>query len=72
MLPQPLEEVVGSAVAASAPAITTHRLDVHLPGDLPLLQIDAVLMERVLANLLENAGKYTPAQTPVEVLVREG
>lgn len=64
---QPLEEVVGSALAASAPAISAHRIDVHLPSDLPLLQIDAVLMERVLANLLENAAKYTPTGTAIHI-----
>ena len=64
---QPLEEVVGSALAASAPAMGAHRVDVHLPDDLPLLQIDAVLMERVLVNLLENAAKYTPAGTAIHI-----
>ena len=64
---QPLEEVVGSALAASAQAIAAHRIEVNLPGDLPLLQIDAVLMERVLVNLLENAAKYTPAGTALRI-----
>ena len=64
---QPLEEVVGSALAASAPALAAHRIEVNLPGDLPLLQIDAVLMERVLVNLLENAAKYTPAGTTIHI-----
>ena len=64
---QPLEEVVGSALAASAPAIAAHRVEVTLPDDLPLLQIDAVLMERVLVNLLENAAKYTPADTTLRI-----
>ena len=64
---QPLEEVVGSALAASAPAIAAHRVEVTLPDDLPLLQIDAVLMERVLVNLLENAAKYTPAGTTIHI-----
>ena len=64
---QPLEEVVGSALAASAQAIAAHRVEVALPDDLPLLQIDAVLMERVLVNLLENAAKYTPAGTAIQI-----
>ena len=64
---QPLEEVVGSALAAGAPAMGAHRVVVHLPDDLPLLQIDAVLMERVLVNLLENAAKYTPAGTAIHI-----
>ena len=33
----------------------------------PLVQMDAVLMERVLANLLENAAKYTPPDAPVAI-----
>lgn len=64
---QPLEEVVGSALAASAPAIAAHRVEVILPDNLPLLQIDTVLMERVLVNLLENAAKYTPAGTAIHI-----
>ena len=64
---QPLEEVVGSALAACIPALAAHRVDVHLPDDLPLLQIDAVLMERVLVNLLENAAKYTPPGTAIHL-----
>ena len=38
-----------------------------LPADLPLLHVDAALFERVLCNLLENAVKYTPAGTPIEI-----
>ena len=56
---QPLEEVVGSALRGLAP-LAGHPVKVSLPADLPLLQFDAVLIERVLANLLENAAKYTP------------
>jgi two-component system sensor histidine kinase KdpD len=64
---QPLEEVVGSALAACAALLEGRALKVSLAADLPLLNVDAVLIERVLANILENAGKYTPAHSPVEV-----
>ena len=57
---QPLEEVVGSAIKATGVTLARHRVSVHLPEDLPLLEFDAVLIERVLSNLLENAAKYTP------------
>ncbi|WP_371765797.1 DUF4118 domain-containing protein [Massilia sp.] len=57
---QPIEEVIGSAVAATRAALAGHRVETHVPADLPLVQYDAVLVERVLSNLLENAGKYTP------------
>lgn len=64
---QPLEEVVGSALAACAPALQGRPVRVRLADDLPLLQLDAVLFERVLVNLLENAGKYTPARSAIEI-----
>jgi len=57
---QPLEEVVGSALKAVHSNIAAHRVNVNLPEDLPLLDFDGVLIERVLSNLLENAAKYTP------------
>ena len=69
---QPLEEVVGSALRALGDALAGHRLSVQLPDDLPLVHIDAVLIERVLANLLENAVKYTPAGTAIEIGARAG
>jgi two-component system sensor histidine kinase KdpD len=67
---QPLEELVGSALAACAPALQGRPVRVRLADDLPLLHLDAVLFERVLVNLLENAAKYTPAGTAVELEAR--
>lgn len=64
---QPLEEVVGTALAATTTALARHRVAVALPDDLPWVRIDAVLMERVLVNLLENAAKFTPAGTLIEI-----
>ena len=63
---QPLEEVVGSALRSLGALFAgRHPIKVALPADLPLLRFDAVLIERVLANLLENAAKYTPAGSPI-------
>ena len=64
---QPLEEVVGSAVAALGQLLTAHTLHIDLPADLPLVEIDAVLFERVLVNLLENAAKYTPKGSEIRI-----
>jgi two-component system, OmpR family, sensor histidine kinase KdpD len=65
---QPLEEVVGSALRSLGGLFAgRHPIRVSLPADLPLLRFDAVLVERVLANLLENAAKYTPAGSAISI-----
>lgn len=57
---QSIEELVGSARHALADTLRGREVAVDIPGDLPLLHADGVLIERVLVNLLENAAKYVP------------
>jgi two-component system sensor histidine kinase KdpD len=64
---QAIEEVIGSALRASRAAIADHVVLTQVPPDLPLVQYDAVLIERVLSSLLENAGKYTPPGSTITV-----
>lgn len=59
---QPLEEVVGAAIKSLSVALDGHTVLVALPPGLPLLSFDAVLVERVFCNLIENAAKYGGAQ----------
>lgn len=67
---QPIEEVVGSALRASASVLGSRRVEVRIPRDLPLVRFDAVLIERVLVNLLENAAKYTPSGSGICIVAR--
>ncbi|WP_394788402.1 DUF4118 domain-containing protein, partial [Rhodoferax sp.] len=55
---QSVEELVGAAIRAAGPALRGQPVQTEVPADLPLVEFDAVLMERVLVNLLENAAKY--------------
>ena len=64
---QPLEEVVGSALRSSALQLHEHKVSTQLSLGLPLLRFDAVLVERVLCNLLENAAKYTPSGSSIVI-----
>lgn len=66
---QSMEEIIGSAVKAAHGALGGRAVAVRMAPGVPLVECDAVLVERVLANLLENAGKYTPGGTPVEIHV---
>ena len=64
---QPVEEVVGSALSAMASVLHGHTVTTDLAPGLPMVELDAVLIERVLCNLLENAAKYTPADSCITV-----
>jgi len=62
-----LEEVVGTALAYMEKRLQGRLVATHLPADLPLVQLDAVLIQQVFVNLLDNAAKYTPAGSPIEI-----
>lgn len=66
---QSVEEVVGSAIRQAQHALAGKVVKAVLPPDLPLVEFDAVLMERVLVNLLENAAKYSGSSSgePIEI-----
>jgi two-component system sensor histidine kinase KdpD len=55
---QSVEEVVGSAIRAARTSLGNVVVQTALDPELPLVEFDAVLIERVLVNLLENATKY--------------
>jgi two-component system sensor histidine kinase KdpD len=64
---QPFVEVVGSGARLLADLLASRTLSIDLPTDLPLLCFDAVLLERVVCNLLENATKYSPEGAGIRV-----
>jgi two-component system sensor histidine kinase KdpD len=64
-----LEEVVGAALGRLAKSLGTRRVTVSIPPDLPLVAIDDVLIEQVFVNLLDNAIKYTPADSAIRIIV---
>jgi two-component system, OmpR family, sensor histidine kinase KdpD len=63
---QPLEEVVGTSVNAVEASFPGRTIGIDLAADLPLLELDGGLIERVLVNLLENAVKHG-AGSPVAI-----
>ena len=67
---QPVDEVIGSSLQLMGTALARHRVVLDVPSTLPLVELDAVLIERVLANLLENAAKYTPPGSEIRVIAR--
>ncbi len=62
-----LRELVDAATARLRTTLGDRPVTVDLPDDLPLVRVDAVLLDAVLANLLENIGRHTPPGTPLEI-----
>jgi two-component system sensor histidine kinase KdpD len=64
------EDLVGEALVSIQGLVPPERVIVDAPLDLPLLQIDHVLIEQVLANLLENAARLSPDDSTIKVGAR--
>jgi two-component system sensor histidine kinase KdpD len=69
--PQPdwcdVRDVVVSAAAQVRTKHVKHPIELAVPSDLPLLRTDAVQLERVFTNLIDNAVKFSPSNVPVRV-----
>jgi two-component system, OmpR family, sensor histidine kinase KdpD len=62
-----VSEVMAVAVKRLEQSLADHPLTIVYAPDLPLVQMDFVLMEQVFVNLLDNACRYTPPGAPIEV-----
>jgi two-component system sensor histidine kinase KdpD len=68
----PLEEVVGSVLGRMEKSLKGRKLKVQIPENLPLIPVDATLIEQVFSNLLENAIRHTPHQVALEIIASAG
>jgi two-component system sensor histidine kinase KdpD len=60
-------DMVGTALGRAAKITSGHRMEVAIPADLPMLKVDPVLFEQVLFNLIDNAAKYAPEATAIDI-----
>jgi two-component system sensor histidine kinase KdpD len=60
-------EIVGSALRRATKILARHRVALDLAPDLPMLELDAVLFEQVLFNVLDNAAKYSTADSAISI-----
>ena len=62
-----LEEVIGSALKTLEPGLGGRHIALDMPDPLALIHVDGPLFERVLINLLENAGKYAGRKAQIGI-----
>ncbi len=67
----PIEEIIGAALSRMEGRLKEHVVETRLPAGVPMAQVDEVMIVQVLENLIENAIKYTPGGTRIEVGAEE-
>jgi two-component system sensor histidine kinase KdpD len=65
-----LEEIVGSALHRLSSPLGNRVVKIDIPPDLSLLPMDGLLVEQVLINLLDNAIKYSPPESELQIRAR--
>lgn len=66
------EEIVATAVKRAAPLTQGHDIHIEIDPAMPLLRVDYILIEQVLINLLDNAAKYSPKGSAIDLRLRHG
>lgn len=62
-----VDDLIAAARQRVAATLAGHPVTAAVPDDMPLVWADATLLESALANILENAGKYAPAGSPITI-----
>jgi two-component system sensor histidine kinase KdpD len=70
--PHSVEDLFGTALQAMERRLAGHPTTSQVSPDCPPVSVDPVVFQSALVNLLDNAVKYTPAGSPVELLARRG
>ncbi len=68
--PNVVEEIVGSAIARVEPLLEEKQIRVDIPDDIPLMDVDGLLVEQMLVNLLENAIRHSPLHGVINIAAR--
>ncbi|HEX2926232.1 MAG TPA: ATP-binding protein, partial [Ruminiclostridium sp.] len=64
-----IEDIIGTALRRLSDQVKNRPLIVDISVDIPLLRADCILLEQVIINLIDNAIKYSPAKSPLEITV---
>jgi two-component system sensor histidine kinase KdpD len=65
--PGDIQDIVGTALEQLGKRVASHPVQVNIPDDYPLIPMDFTLIVQVLVNVLENAVKYSPEGSTIEI-----
>jgi two-component system, OmpR family, sensor histidine kinase KdpD len=65
-----LEKLVITVINDMAPSLRGHEVELRVPDDLPPVDVDLILISRVLTNLVENAVRHGPKNAPITIAAR--
>ena len=66
----PIDELIHDVLGHMQPLLQRRKVETDLPDDLPPVELDYLQIDQVLTNLIENAVRYTPADSPIEISAR--
>jgi two-component system sensor histidine kinase KdpD len=67
--PHQIGEAIEAALAQARQALQNHKVETDIPENLPRVRMDVDRISEVLLHLLDNAAKYSPAGTPIQITV---
>ena len=65
-----MSEIIGAAVHRMKALLEGFKLHYDIEPELPLVDLDVLLMEQVLINLFDNAAKYAPAASTITIVAK--
>jgi two-component system sensor histidine kinase KdpD len=68
--PRDVQDAIGAALQQVAERLGNRPVEIDVPPDLPLVSMDSVLIVHALVNLIENALKYSPPDSPIRICTR--
>lgn len=66
-MPNSLSEILRGVLRRMRQQVEKHRIEIHLPADLPYVLVDYAQIEQVFTNLFSNSVKYAPAGTVITI-----
>lgn len=66
-----IEEFIRETMRLEVSHLDEHSVSLNIAGELPQVEVDRIRLRQILRNLLDNAAKYSPANTQIRISARE-